>query len=78
VLGRQLSLTNKGWKVLTLTWVAMALAWASTNEIVWRLFSTDNWIAYKTFNDIPILLGYIIATRALAGRFWKVQSYPET
>lgn len=72
-LGRLLSLSIKGWKVLTFSWIAFALIWAGTNELVWRWFLTDTWVAYKTFNDLPMLVGYVVLTRFVARRFWEVR-----
>jgi intracellular septation protein len=71
-LGRMVSLTPHGWKVLTFSWIVFALIWAGTNELVWRWLSTDAWVTYKTFNDLPMLVGYVAVTRFVARRFWEV------
>jgi intracellular septation protein len=43
-----------GWKKLTLRWGIFFLFLAVLNEVVWRNFSTDFWVAFKVWATIPI------------------------
>jgi intracellular septation protein len=43
-----------GWKKLTLRWGLFFLFLAILNEVVWRNFSTDFWVAFKVWATIPI------------------------
>jgi intracellular septation protein len=66
----QIYLSDQGWRVLTLRWVLFALALAMTNEIVWRTFDTDTWVAFKASLAPVSILGYIIITRITAPVYW--------
>jgi len=43
-----------GWRKLTLRWGLFFLFLAVLNEVVWRNFSTDFWVAFKVWATIPI------------------------
>jgi intracellular septation protein len=64
-------LPHEGWMLLTrrLAWALMALAVA--NELMWRNFSTDVWVAYDTFIQPLAFFGFLawqirVACRAQA------------
>jgi intracellular septation protein len=54
-------LTEQGWRILTIRWIAFFVAMAILNEIVWRTQSTDFWVAFKTFGFIPLTIVYALA-----------------
>ena len=43
-----------GWKKLTFRWGLFFLFLAIVNEVVWRTFSTDIWVAFKVWGIMPI------------------------
>ncbi|MGB3832321.1 MAG: septation protein A [Mesorhizobium sp.] len=45
-----------GWRKLTLRWGVFFLFLAVLNEVVWRSFSTDFWVAFKVWATIPITI----------------------
>ena len=47
-------LNDEGWRILTLRWVGYFIALAVLNELVWRNYSTDTWVAFKTFGILPL------------------------
>jgi len=47
-------LDAEGWRKLTLRWGLFFLFLAVVNEVVWRNFSTDFWVAFKVWATIPI------------------------
>jgi intracellular septation protein len=49
-------LDAEGWRKLTLRWGLFFLFLAVVNEVVWRNFSTDFWVAFKVWATIPITL----------------------
>jgi intracellular septation protein len=61
VLDSVLTLTDEGWKKLTLRWGVFFLVLAVLNEIVWRTQSTDVWVMFKTFGTMPITLIFALA-----------------
>jgi intracellular septation protein len=46
-------LRERGWQLLTRNWIAFFLVMAIANEAVWRLTSTDTWVAFKLWVFIP-------------------------
>lgn len=54
-------LTERGWTVLTLRWVGFFVVLAVLNEIVWRGFSSDTWVAFKVFGILPLTLVFSLA-----------------
>lgn len=49
VLDSTIALTDQGWMILTRRMMWFFVALAITNELVWRLMSTDAWVNFKTF-----------------------------
>jgi len=50
------ALTEPGWRILTLRWGLFMFALAGLNEYVWRNYSDDQWVAFKTFGIMPLTL----------------------
>ncbi|MBX3583869.1 MAG: septation protein A [Rhizobiaceae bacterium] len=70
-------LDAEGWRKLTLRWGLFFLFLAILNEIVWRNFSTDFWVAFKVWAVMPITLVFtfsqmpLIMRHSLDDRFQK-------
>src|SRR6187401_2393612 len=56
IFGAAFRLTEEGWKRLTLRWCVFFFFLALVNEVAWRNFSTDTWIASKMFVSFPLTL----------------------
>ncbi len=54
-------LTDIGWRILTLRWGFFFLVLAALNEIVWRNFSTDSWVTFKTFGIMPLTMVFAVS-----------------
>ncbi len=54
VFGDVYKLEPRGWFVLTLRWGLFFFVLAALNEIVWRGFSTDFWVAFKVWGIMPL------------------------
>lgn len=54
-------LTDRGWRLLTWRWVAFFVFLAVLNEIVWRTFSSDTWVAFKVFGNLPLTIAFSLA-----------------
>lgn len=67
--GPMLSLTEKGWTLLTWRWAAFFVCLAGINEIAWRILTTDQWVMLKTFGFIPIVLVFALAQTPLMTRY---------
>ena len=60
--------TTEGWRKLTLRWGLFFLFLAVVNEIVWRSFSTDAWVAFKVWGIMPITLVFTLSQMPLIMR----------
>lgn len=56
VFGTAFNLDEAGWLKLTKRWGLFFLFLAVVNEIVWRNFSTETWVAFKVWGIMPITL----------------------
>ena len=54
-------LSARGWRLLTINWALFFAAMAVLNEIVWRNFSWNVWVAYKLWGVIPLTLIFAAA-----------------
>ncbi len=60
VFGAAFRLDADGWRKLTLRWGLFFLFLAVLNEVVWRNFSTDFWVAFKVWGTMPITLVFTL------------------
>lgn len=56
VFGEVYKLTEKGWWILTLRWGLFFVVLALLNEVVWRNFSTDQWVSFKVWGIMPLTI----------------------
>lgn len=61
-------LDAQGWRKLTLRWGLFFLFLALVNEIVWRNFSTDLWVAFKVWGIMPITVIFTMSQMPLIMR----------
>ncbi|WP_265517734.1 septation protein A [Nitratireductor luteus] len=57
-----------GWRKLTLRWGLFFIFLAIVNEIVWRSFSTDAWVAFKVWGIMPITIIFTMSQMPLIMR----------
>src|SRR5499426_2966994 len=62
------SLTEEGWRKLTLRWCVFFFAMAVLNEVVWRNFSTATWVSFKLFGAVPLTFLFAAAQYPLLMR----------
>ncbi|SHJ03685.1 intracellular septation protein [Aureimonas altamirensis DSM 21988] len=68
VFDQAFKLDNEGWRKLTLRWGLFFVFLAVLNEVVWRLFSTDFWVAFKVWGTMPITIAFMLAQFPLLKR----------
>jgi intracellular septation protein len=61
-------LTPEGWRQLTIRWGVFFFVLAILNEVVWRGFSTDFWVAFKVWGVMPLTIAFSIAQIGLLTR----------
>ena len=64
-------LNAEGWRKLTLRWGLFFLFLAVANEVVWRSFSTDAWVAFKVWAIMPITIIFTMSQMPLIMRHSK-------
>ncbi|WP_182086007.1 septation protein A [Aureimonas sp. ME7] len=60
VFDQAFKLDDEGWRKLTLRWGLFFVFLAVLNEVVWRLFSTDAWVAFKVWGTMPITILFML------------------
>ncbi|MFL1780830.1 Intracellular septation protein A [Candidatus Hepatincolaceae symbiont of Richtersius coronifer] len=60
LLADGLSLKDKGWHILTISWSSFFMCLAIMNEIVWRHFSTDTWVNFKVFGILGLSIAFTL------------------
>lgn len=61
-------LDAEGWRKLTLRWGLFFFFLAIINEVVWRSFSTDSWVAFKVWGIMPITILFTMSQMPLIMR----------
>ncbi len=67
-------LTDEGWRKLTMRWALFFVFLACLNEVIWRNFSTDFWVAFKVWGVFPITVLFAAAQLPLM----QAHQLPET
>jgi intracellular septation protein len=69
IMGEVIHLTDEGWRLFTWRWTGFFVALAILNEIVWRLFSTQFWVTFKTFGVMPITFLFMMSQLGLLQKY---------
>ena len=59
-LGEILQMQDEGWRLLTLRWIGFFIFLAVLNEVMWRNFSTDTWVSFKSFGLMPLTFFFMM------------------
>jgi intracellular septation protein len=59
LLGEALPLSDAGWMIFTRRWALFFLFLAVLNEVIWRTTSTEFWVGFKTFGNLPLTLAFM-------------------
>ena len=54
MLGRSVSLSDEGWRLLTIRWIFFFFSLAVLNEYVWRTQTEEFWVNFKVWGILPI------------------------
>ena len=76
IFGTAFQLTEEGWRKLTLRWCLFFFVLAGVNEVMWRGFSTDTWIASKMFLSFPLTLVFAFLQVPLLRRHYDGKDNP--
>lgn len=61
-------LDAEGWRILTFRWGVFFLLMAVINEVIWRNFSTDFWITFKVWGNMPLSIVFTLLQLPLMQR----------
>jgi intracellular septation protein len=59
LMGEVMPLDDDGWMIFTRRWMLFFIFLAVLNEVIWRTQSTDFWVSFKTFGNIPLTFGFM-------------------
>jgi intracellular septation protein len=65
VFNAAFQLDAEGWRKLSIRWGIFFLFLAVLNEVVWRNFSDDFWVAFKVWGTMPITILFTLAQMPL-------------
>ena len=68
LMGDALPLSDEGWMIFTRRWALFFLFLAVLNEAIWRTQSTDFWVSFKTFGNLPLTLAFMASQYPLLKR----------
>lgn len=69
VMEDMMPMQDKGWMILTKRLAAFFLTLAVTNELVWRMMSTDAWVNFKTFGLTAAVFVFFMAQGRLFAKY---------
>ncbi|SMQ86071.1 intracellular septation protein [Devosia lucknowensis] len=69
VFGDVYKLRPEGWWKLTLNWGLFFILLAVVNEVVWRNFSTDFWVAFKVWGIMPLTVVFSMTQLPLLNKY---------
>lgn len=69
VFGDVYKLRPEGWSKLTLNWGLFFVVLAVINEVLWRNFSTDIWVAFKVWGVMPLTVLFSISQLSLLNKY---------
>ena len=69
IMAEVMPLKQEGWMILTRRLALFFFILAVSNELVWRLMSTDTWVSFKTFVLPLVLFAFFISQSSMLSRF---------
>jgi intracellular septation protein len=78
LLAQSIEMPDPAWRTLTRRWALFFLGLAVLNEIVWRNFSTDVWVAFKVWGILPLTLLFVVSQTPFIARHQRDESLDAT
>ena len=69
MLGEQIALPDPAWARLAWSWVAFFVLMGAANLFVAYRFSTEQWVNFKLFGGIGLMLLFVLAQAAFLARY---------
>jgi intracellular septation protein len=77
-LGEILQMREEGWRILTVRWIGFFIFLALLNEVIWRNFSTDAWVSFKSLGIMPLTFFFMMSQITLIMRYQISEVSSET
>jgi intracellular septation protein len=78
VFGDVYKLRPEGWWRMTLNWGLFFVLLAVINEVVWRSFDTDFWVAFKVWGVMPLTVLFSMSQLPLLQKYAPDEATPHT
>ena len=59
LMGEAIPLTDRGWFIFTARWAMFFVFLGILNEVIWRTQTTEFWVSFKTFANLPLTVGFV-------------------
>lgn len=59
LMGEAMPMDDRGWMIFTRRWAVFFLCMAVLNEAIWRTQTTEFWVSFKTFGNLPLTMGFM-------------------
>ncbi len=69
LMGSALEMPDAGWKLMTRNLIGFMYGIAAVNEFIWRNFSTDTWVNFKTFGYMGAFFIFMIAQAPFLAKY---------
>ena len=69
IMAEMMPLKQEGWMILTRRLALFFFILAVSNELVWRLMSTDTWVSFKTFVLPLVLFAFFISQSSMLSKY---------
>lgn len=77
VMEEMMPLAPEGWMILTRRLALFFFGLAVLNEVVWRNFSTENWVYFKTFGLTAAIFLFFITQGSIFRKYGEKDDEPE-
>ena len=69
IMAEVMPLKQEGWMILTRRLALFFFILAVSNELVWRLMSTDTWVSFKTFVLPLVLFAFFVSQSSMLSKY---------
>ena len=76
VLSFEFELPDSAWRAMTWRWAIFFIALACANEYVWRNYTTDDWVFFKVWIILPLVVVFGMAQAPLLLKHMRKDETP--
>jgi intracellular septation protein len=74
LLGNAFEMPEEKWNVIAIWWGLFFFACAIINEVVWRNFSENFWVTFKTFGFMPLTFLFMICQIPFIQKYGRLKT----